>query len=79
MELDELNFDIKHQLNIAANAFSHVYCVSVISQGSTLVDLHDKLYHPGVSRFPHFVRSRNLPFQLKMFRKYMHLVVFVLN
>lgn len=77
MELGELSFNIKYQpgkSNVAADASSHVYCASVISQCVTLVDLHEKLCHPGVSRLLHFS-----PFQLKLLRKYVHLEKFVLN
>lgn len=51
MERGELRFDIKYQSgrsNVAADTFSCVYLASVFSYGSTLVNLHKKLCHPGV-------------------------------
>ena len=65
MELGELTFDIEYRPgknNVAADTFSRTHCASINSQSSVLVELHEKLCHPGVSRLVHFIRSRNLPF-----------------
>ena len=61
----ELSFNIEYwpgRNNVAADTFSSTYCASLSYQTSVLVELHEKLCHPGVSRLLHFVRSRNLLF-----------------
>ena len=45
-----------------ADTFSRVYCSAVSSD--TLIDLHNSLCHPGVTRLHAFVRSRNLPYSV---------------
>ena len=58
-------FDISYRPgkeNLPADAFSRAYCASVTT--SSLVELHNSLCHPGVTRMVHFVRSKNLPFSV---------------
>ena len=55
--------DIQYQPgkdNIPADTFSRVHCSAISSD--SLFDFHSSLYHPGVTRMIHFVKSRNLPF-----------------
>ena len=64
MGLGKLSFNIEYwpwRNNVAADTFSHTYCASLSYQTSVLVELHEKLCHPGISRLLHFVWSRNLP------------------
>lgn len=66
LELMPFQFEIKHlpgKLNVVADTLSRNYCASSISQVS-LKELHNSLCHPGVTRFFHFVKSRNLPYSL---------------
>lgn len=42
---------MEQMLTSNVDTFSHVYFTSVGSQILTLVVLHEKLYHPEVSRF----------------------------
>lgn len=44
----------------AVDALSRV--CSVMSSSNDLRALHHELYHPGITRMPHVVRSRNLPY-----------------
>lgn len=72
MELDELSFNIEYRPGrntVAVDTFSHTYCAPLSCQISVLVELHEKLCHPGVSRLLHFVRSRNLPFSTEDVKK----------
>jgi len=68
-ELSELNIEISYrpgELNQAADALSR--CAS-ISDANSLVALHCRLCHPGVTRLHHFCKSRNLPFSLEEVRR----------
>ena len=51
-----------YHISSSQDTFSCTYCASLSCQTSVLVELHEKLCHPGVSRLLNFVRSRNLPF-----------------
>ena len=65
LELSEYSFDSVYRpgtQNQAADALSR--CSSTHSLDH-LRQLHDALCHPGVSRFYHFVRSKNLPFSVE--------------
>ena len=63
IELSQYKFDIKYRPgveNSAADTFSRIAVIGHPRQ--ELHDLHEQLCHPGISRFYHFIRSRNLPF-----------------
>ena len=65
LELASYSFDIKYRPgteNTSADMFSRVYCSA--ASISDLVQLHNNLCHPGITRMLHFVRSRNLPFSV---------------
>ena len=67
VELSCFNFDIHYRPgkdNAAADCISRAQC-SAIRNSQQLIDLHDNLCHPGVSRLGHFVRSRNLPYSME--------------
>lgn len=74
IELAPFDFDIIHRpgkLNASADALSRStgqssqYCAAV----TDLKTLHEQLCHPGISRFYHFVRARNLPFSMEDVKK----------
>ena len=65
LDLSCYSFDIRYrpgEENVIADTFSRVYCSAVSSD--TLVDLHNSLCHPGVTRLYAFVKSRNLPYSV---------------
>ena len=65
LDLACYSFDIRYrpgEENVSADTFSRVYCSAV--SNDTLLELHDALCHPGVTRMHAFVRSRNLPFSV---------------
>ena len=65
LDLACYSFDIRYcpgEENVSADTFSRVYCSAIST--NTLIDLHDSLCHPGVTRMYAFVRSRNLPFSV---------------
>lgn len=66
LELMPFKFEIKHlpgKLNVVADTLSRKYCASSTTKVS-LLDLHNSLCHPGVTRFYHFIKTRNLPYSL---------------
>ena len=70
VELSQYDYDIIYRSgkdNVAADMFTRAYCSALSSH--TLVNLHQSLCHPGVSRLLHFVRSRNLPFSVEDVRR----------
>ena len=67
LELACYSCDIKYRPGIensSADLFSRAYC-SAVSSSSDLLQLHNSLCHPGITRMIHFVRSRNLPFSVE--------------
>lgn len=65
MELNEFDFDIVYRsgkLNSASDALSRSYIANI--HDNTLRQLHESLCHPGVTRFYHFVRVKNLPYSI---------------
>ena len=63
VELSQYKFDIIYlagKENAAADALSRI--AGITHSLKKLLDIHEKLCHPGVTRFFHFVRSKNLPF-----------------
>ena len=66
LELSGYSYDIVYRPgvnNVAADSFSRM-CGST-SNAQTLLQLHQNLCHPGVTRMFHWVRNRNLPFSLQ--------------
>ena len=66
IELSTYNYDILYRpgkLNESPDALSRGTCAS--AHDDRLRALHDKLCHPGVTRFFHFVKARNLPFSIE--------------
>ena len=53
--------------NILADTLSRVQCSAMTT--NNLVMLHTSLCHPGVTRFSHFVRSKNLPYSTDEVKK----------
>ena len=66
LELSCYSFDIVYRPgkeNIAPDTFLRSTCAS--SAHDSLYKLHDPLCHPGITRFWHFIRAKNLPYSLK--------------
>ena len=64
MELSPFQYNIVYRPgkdNIAADALSRVCATSSLS---VLSKLHVDLCHPGVTRFNHFVKAKNLPYSV---------------
>ena len=62
IELAEFSYDIKYRPgkdNVVPDTFTHAYCLSMST--SNLIQIHNGLCHPGVTRLLHFVRTKNLP------------------
>ena len=53
--------------NAAADALSRV--CGAIGRPGDLSGLHESLGHPGITRFWHFIRSKNLPFSIEEVRQ----------
>ncbi|XP_059825136.1 uncharacterized protein LOC132393760, partial [Hypanus sabinus] len=69
IELSTYTYDILYRpgrLNEPPDALSRGTCAS--SQLDQLYALHAQLCHPGVTRFYHFVKARNLPYSLEDIR-----------
>ncbi|XP_059806295.1 uncharacterized protein LOC132381094 isoform X2 [Hypanus sabinus] len=69
IELSTYNYDILYRpgrLNEPPDALSRGTCAS--TQLDQLYALHAQLCHPGVTRFYHFVKARNLPYSLENIR-----------
>lgn len=78
VELSQFKFNIVYRPgkdNVVADTFTRipvnksagiaaVFCQSL----SELHDLHEKLCHPGVTRFFHFVHQKNLPYSVEQVR-----------
>ena len=70
LDLACYSFDIRYrpgEENVSADTFSRVYCSALST--NTLMELHDQLCHPGVTRMHAFIRSRNLPFSVDDVKK----------
>ena len=70
MELSEFEYDIVYRpgkYNIAADTFSRAYCASM--NENTLYKIHESLCHPGITRFNHFIKTKNLPYSIDEVRK----------
>ncbi|XP_069779187.1 uncharacterized protein [Narcine bancroftii] len=69
IELSTFNYDILYRpgkLNDPPDALSRGTCASI--QMDRLRKLHEALCHPGVTRFAHFVKARNLPYTVEEIR-----------
>ena len=63
IELAEFSYTISYQPgpdNIVPDALTRAHCVAV--PYANLVEIHNNLCHPGITRLLHFVQSKNLPF-----------------
>ena len=70
IELSNYDFDIIYRCgeeNITADTLSPLNCVTMNLK--KLQDMHNSLCHPGVTRWAHFVKQRNLPFSLDQVRQ----------
>ena len=66
LELSCYSFDIVYRPgkeNVAPDTFSRATCAS--SANDSPYKLHDSLWHPGITRFWHFIRAKNLPYSLE--------------
>ena len=71
LELSGYRFDITYRCgaqNTVADALSRITCASTVDS-QLLLTLHGRLCHPGVARFYHYVRARNLPYSLSEVRQ----------
>ena len=71
MELSCYSFDIVHRpgiQNIPADTFSRNICAGM-TNNNQLYQLHNSLCHPGVTRFYHFIKSKNLPYSIDEIRE----------
>ena len=74
IELMCYNFNIEYRPgkdNHVCDTLSRANCTSIYSSDvpKKLVELHNYLCHPGVTRLLHFVKSKNLPFSVDDVRK----------
>ena len=70
LELSTLDYTIKYHLgeeNVVPDTLSRAYNCSLINS-STLVDLHNGLCYPGITRLLHF-EKKNLPFSTEDVKK----------
>jgi len=73
IELGMFQYDVIHRPgheNVAPDALSRVSCSIMNAQHGSLHHLHEALGHPGVTRFWHFIRSKNLNFSLDEVRQF---------
>lgn len=73
LELLPFKFNIIYRpghLNPAADALSRVVCSTTAGTDTAqLLSLHSRLCHPGVARFTHYLRTRNIPFSSSEIRR----------
>ena len=65
LELSPFSYDIQYRPgkeNVSADALSRICNASTTN--SKLYEMHQALCHPGITRFYHWVRSKNLPYSL---------------
>ena len=68
LELSNYSYDIVYRPgteNASADALSRSVVCSASDSRNRLVDLHNALCHPGITRMTHFVRTRNLPYSVE--------------
>ncbi|GAA48283.1 pro-Pol polyprotein, partial [Clonorchis sinensis] len=71
IELAGYNYDFVYRPgtdNRVADTLSRNLCANIAGT-EKLEELHNILCHPGVTRFAHFVRSKNLPFSVSDIRR----------
>ena len=71
VELSSYSFDIIYRPgteNSAADALSRMYSCS-LQKPNSLYTLHQDLGHPGITRFTHFIKSRNLPYSIEEIKR----------
>ncbi|KFD62789.1 hypothetical protein M514_25069 [Trichuris suis] len=71
-ELSCLDYDIvcrPGRENIPPDVFSRAFCGMLTHNSCQLEFLHESHCHPGVTRFFHFVRSKNLPYSIDEVRQ----------
>ena len=69
VELGCYNFDIQYrpgEENVPADSFSRLFCSAISTD--RLYKLHDDLCHPGVTRFHHFLKTKNIAVSLEEVR-----------
>jgi len=67
IELSCMDFNIKYRPgpeNHIADCLTRAHCASIASN-QRLIELHEGLCHPGVSRLSHYVRTKNLPYSME--------------
>ena len=72
LELSPYSYDIIYRPgpeNKGADAFSRLVCSAILCSSDSLRRLHDALCHPGVTRFNHFLRAKNIPCSVEELRK----------
>ena len=70
LELASLAYNIHFRPgkdNIAPDPLTRAFCAN--SHTRNLQELHENLFHPGISRVAHYVRAKNLPFSVKDVKK----------
>ena len=72
LELSPYSYDIIYRPgpeNKGADALSRLVCGAILCSTDSLRSLHDALCHPGVTRFYHFLRTKNIPCSVDELRK----------
>ena len=72
LELSSFSYSIRYRpgsQNCGPDTLTRVLCAAISRSGSELEALHKELCCPGVTRFWHFVRSKNLPYSLEDIKK----------
>ncbi|XP_059045822.1 uncharacterized protein LOC131841533 [Achroia grisella] len=72
LELSSYNFDIIYRPgreNVVADALSRANTVIASTSRNSLMDLHNSLCHPGITRMVHWVRTKNLPFSVEEIKR----------
>ena len=67
LELSSYSFECVYrpgEENVAADALSRAFC-SALTSNKSLLEIHDSLCHPGITRMYHYVKSKNLPYSLE--------------
>ena len=69
-ELGNFDYEIQHRPgkeNCAPDALSRLSFV--IGPKIELLEIHEQLGHPGISRLSHFIRTKNLPYSTEDVKK----------
>ena len=68
LELADFAYTIRYRpgkFNVGPDALTRVSCAAISSSESKLLELHQQLCCPGVTRFWNFVRCKDLPYSLE--------------